>query len=152
MSCSYLDSSCPGETSQRRGGQRLLCVLLLLLWGGQVSIFASKWMLPILTKKLIMIMWKRLHLASSNIVVDDEVDGDDDDDDNNDDDWWWWQLPPQLASSAGELLEPRRLPCLHPLQGFFWRSIRLCCQHNERNWQNIPFLTMKVSIECLLFH
>ena len=80
-------------------------------------------MLPILTKKLIMIMWKRLHLASSNIVVDDEVDGDDDDDannddDNNDDDWWWWQLPPQLASSAGELLEPGRLPCLHPLQGF----------------------------------
>ena len=137
MSFSFLYSSCPGETAQRRGGQRLLCVLLLLLWGGQVSIFASRLLRRILRSCSV---WKQTHHSFNgdgcydNVANIDEKVGDVktvvfgeqrkmiivvDDDDNNDDDWWRWQLPPQLASSAGELLEPGRLPCLHPLQGFF---------------------------------
>ena len=170
MSCSFLYSSCPGETAQRRGGQRLLCVLLLLLWGGQVSIFASRLLRRILRSCSV---WKQTHHSFNgdgcydNVANIDEKVGDVktvvfgeqrkmiivvDDDDNNDDDWWRWQLPSQLASSAGELLEPGRLPCLHPLQGFFWRSTRLCCHHNERNLQNSSFPMLQVSIECLSFH
>ena len=93
------------------------------------------------------------------VDVDDEVDGDDDDDannddDNNDDDWWWWQLPPQLASSAGELLEPGRLPCLHPLQGFFYDPLDcvVITMKEFRNLQNPSFPMLQVSLECLSFH